>query len=149
MMDIGHKYYISLITVLHSTKNYFSHTYAKYKQDSICYYTQNTAASAVHLWVTVRYYVIWLGLLLGILAHEDGGRNAVPKRQQHITHWRCPTPQNTEYLRARNSHITTLWYDMMIRYIWHDIIWYNTFFKCKWVDTRWQYYTTNLHPNNT
>ena len=31
---------------------------ATIKKDSICYYTQNAAASAVHLWVTVCYYII-------------------------------------------------------------------------------------------
>jgi len=27
--------------------------------------------------------------------------------------------------------------------IWYDI------FNCNWVDTRWQWYSTHLHTNNT
>jgi len=28
-------------------------------------------------------------------------------------------------------------------------LWYGIFVNCNWVDTRWQQYSTHLHPNNT
>jgi hypothetical protein len=41
-----------------------------------------------------------------------------------------------------------IWYDM-IYMIWYDhIIWYDIF-NCNWVATRWQYYSTHIHTNNT
>jgi len=47
-----------------------------------------------------------------------------------------------------------IWYDIRY-YIWYDTIWYDMiydmiyFVNCKWVDTRWQQYSTHLHTNNT
>jgi len=29
------------------------------------------------------------------------------------------------------------------------VLWYDVFLICSWVDTRWQYYSTHLHTNNT
>ena len=37
----------------------------------------------------------------------------------------------------------------MIYMIRYDMIRYYILVNCKWVDTRWQYYTTYLHINNT
>jgi hypothetical protein len=30
-----------------------------------------------------------------------------------------------------------------------DMIWYDTFVNCSWFATRWQWYSTHLHTNNT
>jgi hypothetical protein len=39
-----------------------------------------------------------------------------------------------------------VWYDMMTCY---NIIYDMIIFNCKWVDTRWQQYSTYLHTNST
>jgi len=41
-----------------------------------------------------------------------------------------------------------IWYDMIYDTIRHDMIWY-IFVNCNWVVTRWQYYSTRLHRDNT
>jgi len=46
-----------------------------------------------------------------------------------------------------------IWYMMMWYDIWYDkdviwymiMIWYDTFVKCSWFDTRWQSHSTHLH----
>jgi hypothetical protein len=36
-----------------------------------------------------------------------------------------------------------MWYGK----IWNDMIWYDIFFNCSFVDTRWQLYIKHLHTN--
>ena len=115
---------LHIITVLHSTKNHFSHTYAKYKQNSICYYTQNNAASAVHLWVTVCYYIIrqawsWASWPMKMGA-EMLSRNVSNKLSTDAA--QHPRTSNTLMPETLTSqHYDTIWYSYMI---WYDMIYF-------------------------
>jgi hypothetical protein len=58
-----------------------------------------------------------------------------------------PTAHSTLLWNRERLRLQTLLYqnyDM----IWYDI-WYDIFVNCNWVDTRWQWYSTHLHINNT
>ena len=60
--------------------------------------------------------------------------------------------------RLQVIFVFTIWYDMIWYMIWYDMIWYDMIwydmiwydiFNCIWVVTRWQYFSTHIHTNNT
>jgi hypothetical protein len=72
------------------------------------------------------------------------GRGAVISRAVYF-HGKIPTKLWYDMI-----WYDTIWYDWYDWYdIWYYMIWYIIFVNCNWVDTRWQWYSTHLHTNNT